>query len=93
MTTASPGLSFGRRLLVSFLFLGLGLAGAAAGWKLKCEFDFRSSPRAASAEATDGPPNEPFTLFGLEKLKVSNQGEVGELSPTLTRHVILLLSL
>ncbi len=68
VTTASPGLSFGRRLLVSFLFLGLGLAGAAAGWKLKCEFDFRSSPRASSAGTSDGPPNEPFTLFGLEQL-------------------------
>lgn len=68
IATAAPGLSFGRRLLVSFLFLALGLAGAAAGWKLKCEFDFRSSPRASSAGVSDGPPNEPFTLFGLEKL-------------------------
>jgi hypothetical protein len=68
VTTASPGLSFGRRLLVSLLFLSLGLGGAAAGWKLKCEFDFRSSPRASSAGTSDGPPNEPFTLFGLEQL-------------------------
>lgn len=63
-----PGLGLGRRWLVSLLFLALGLGGATAGWKLKCEFDFRSSPRFPSTGPQDIAPDEAFTMFGLERL-------------------------
>jgi len=59
-----PGI--GHRLLITLLFLALGLGGGAVAWRLQTRFTLVSTPLAPTGNAGDAHPDPDISLYGLE---------------------------